>query len=76
MVAPGPNPQSDGEREELKVALVAVQESAAVQILLEACLPNEGDKAVSCTEHTEEILNSGDMLIHNKCNPNTGGNFV
>jgi len=29
----------DGEREDLRVALVATQESAAVQILLEACLP-------------------------------------
>jgi len=32
------------EREELKVTLMAVQDSAAVQILLEACLFNEDDK--------------------------------
>ncbi|XP_021962074.1 integrator complex subunit 2 isoform X2 [Folsomia candida] len=66
MVAPGPNPQSDGEREELKVALVAVQESAAVQILLEACLPNEGDKAegISCDLTLKEIQSLICSFLH------------
>ncbi|XP_045458737.1 integrator complex subunit 2 [Melitaea cinxia] len=35
---------SDSEREELKNALVAAQESAALQILLEACLETEDDQ--------------------------------
>ncbi|CAG9566994.1 unnamed protein product [Danaus chrysippus] len=36
---------SDSEREELKNALVAAQESAALQILLEACLETEEDQS-------------------------------
>lgn len=36
--------QSENEREELKTALVASQESAAVQILLEACLETPQDR--------------------------------
>ncbi|KAL0849125.1 hypothetical protein ABMA28_013475 [Loxostege sticticalis] len=36
---------SDAEREELKNALVAAQESAALQILLEACLETSDDKS-------------------------------
>lgn len=36
---------SDSEREELKNALIAAQESAALQILLEACLETEEDKS-------------------------------
>lgn len=36
---------SDAEREELKNALVAAQESAALQILLEACLETEEDQS-------------------------------
>lgn len=35
---------SETEREDLRTALVAGQESAAVQILLEACLETEDDK--------------------------------
>ena len=35
------------EREELKVALTAAQESAAIQLLLETCLPSEEDRMVS-----------------------------
>ncbi|KAG7188387.1 hypothetical protein KM043_008039 [Ampulex compressa] len=37
---------SESEREDLRTALVAGQESAAVQILLEACLQTEEDKEV------------------------------
>uniref|UniRef100_U5ETJ7 Integrator complex subunit 2 n=1 Tax=Corethrella appendiculata TaxID=1370023 RepID=U5ETJ7_9DIPT len=36
--------QSENEREELKLALVASQESVAVQILLEACLESDEDR--------------------------------
>lgn len=36
--------EGEKDREELRLALVAVQESAAVQILLECCLPVEDDK--------------------------------
>lgn len=35
--------QSEEEREQLKTSLVALQESAAVQILLEVCLSSEND---------------------------------
>ncbi|CAL8102119.1 unnamed protein product [Orchesella dallaii] len=41
---PGTIVQTDVEKEEMKNALVALQDSAAVQILLEACLPNQEDK--------------------------------
>ena len=34
------------EREELKIALIATQESAAAQILLEVCLPTEFERKV------------------------------
>ena len=40
------------EREELKNALVATQESAAVQILLEACLEFKGGKEEDESQHT------------------------
>lgn len=36
--------QNEAQREELKMALVASQESVAVQILLETCLEQESDK--------------------------------
>lgn len=35
---------SESEREELKSALIATQESIAVQVLLEACLPTSDDE--------------------------------
>lgn len=38
--------QSETEREELRTALVASQESAAVQILLEACLESDEDRLI------------------------------
>ncbi|NXC69768.1 INT2 protein, partial [Anhinga anhinga] len=39
-------------REELKNALLAAQDSAAVQILLEICLPTEEEKAQSSNTHS------------------------
>ncbi|EEC07439.1 integrator complex subunit, putative, partial [Ixodes scapularis] len=36
--------EADKDREDLRLALVAAQESAAVQILLECCLPTEAEK--------------------------------
>uniref|UniRef100_A0A8C3HA53 Integrator complex subunit 2 n=1 Tax=Chrysemys picta bellii TaxID=8478 RepID=A0A8C3HA53_CHRPI len=39
-------------REELKNALLAAQDSAAVQILLEICLPTEEEKAQGCNSHS------------------------
>ena len=36
---------SDSEREELKMALIAAQESSVVQIVLELCLPTDKDEA-------------------------------
>lgn len=42
--ANGTGVDSDTDREELKVALVAAQESAAVQILLETCLMTENEQ--------------------------------
>ena len=41
--------QGESEREELKNALIAAQESAAVQILLECCLPRGEEEQVSVT---------------------------
>lgn len=38
--------QSETEREDLRTALVASQESAAVQILLEACLETDEDRSI------------------------------
>ncbi len=38
----GQQGQSGVEREELRLALLAAQDSAAVQILLECCLPRKG----------------------------------
>lgn len=37
---------TETEREELKTALIATQESIAVQVLLEACLPTLDDKVI------------------------------
>ncbi|XP_050071811.1 integrator complex subunit 2 [Anopheles maculipalpis] len=37
--------KTDNDREELKLAMIATQESVAVQIILEACLENETDSA-------------------------------
>ncbi|XP_026287192.1 integrator complex subunit 2 [Frankliniella occidentalis] len=37
---------TESEREELKTALIATQESIAVQVLVEACLPTSNDKEV------------------------------
>lgn len=38
--------QSESDREELRTALVASQDSAAVQMLLEACLETDEDRAI------------------------------
>ena len=38
---------SSQEREELRVALTAAQESGIIQLLLEICLPNDKDREVS-----------------------------
>lgn len=43
---PSRNETEDKERDELKVALIAAQESAAIQILLEACLETDSDHSV------------------------------
>ncbi|XP_053695258.1 integrator complex subunit 2 isoform X2 [Sabethes cyaneus] len=43
LIEMGKQIKSDTDREELKLALVASQESVAVQILLEACLESEND---------------------------------
>ncbi|XP_014808777.1 PREDICTED: integrator complex subunit 2 isoform X2 [Calidris pugnax] len=50
-------------REELKNALLAAQDSAAVQILLEICLPTEEEKAQSSNMHS--LLKS----VHNSPSP-------
>lgn len=44
LIEVGHQVKSDTDREELKLALVASQESVAVQILLEACLETEDDR--------------------------------
>jgi hypothetical protein len=47
---------SDLEREELKNALVATQESAAIQILLEAVLGSDEANRVGASEQVSVIL--------------------
>lgn len=42
--------QNENDRDELKTALVASQESAAVQILLEVCLETDDDRRQVCGE--------------------------
>ena len=37
---------SPEEREELRIALTAAQESAIIQLLLEVCLPSKQDREV------------------------------
>lgn len=44
--------QTDQNRQELKGALLAAQESAIIQILLEYCLENEDEKQVHVWEHS------------------------
>ena len=51
----GQNVSNDSEREELKNALVATQESAAIQILLEAALAMEGDDEAETLSDLREI---------------------
>ena len=48
---------SDIDREELKTALIATQESAVVQIVLEICLETEEDQVQSETNHTASKKN-------------------
>ncbi|XP_068124850.1 integrator complex subunit 2 [Hyperolius riggenbachi] len=43
-------------REELKNALLSAQDSAAVQILLEICLPSEDENTLETTEGEESLL--------------------
>ncbi|XP_015906555.1 integrator complex subunit 2 isoform X2 [Parasteatoda tepidariorum] len=48
--------ENEKDRDDLRTALVAAQESAAVQILLECCLPTEADKkAVGLLTNLREI---------------------
>nr|CAD7568732.1 unnamed protein product [Timema californicum] len=49
---------NETEREELRAALVATQESAALQILLEACLETEEDREKPPPVHSIEIRTS------------------
>ena len=39
------------EREELRIALTAAQESAIIQLLLEVCLPSQSDRKVTSVCH-------------------------
>lgn len=45
------------EREELRIALTATQESAAIQILLEMCLPTDEDRKVYLKRSVLENVN-------------------
>ena len=45
---------AEQEREELKVALISAQESAALQILLEVCIPTDVEKKVLILIHIIE----------------------
>ena len=52
----GQQGQSGVEREELRLALLAAQDSAAVQILLECCLPRKGVKVGEGIEKNISVL--------------------
>lgn len=56
------NQQTDQNRQELKGALLAAQESAVIQILLEYCLENEEEKQV------EQYCKLGNFLAENYTN--------
>jgi integrator complex subunit 2 len=56
--------QNEAQREELKMALVASQESVAVQILLETCLEQENDKRPGNDHSLREIRGIVCSYIH------------
>lgn len=59
------------EREELRLALVAAQESAAVQMLLECCLPMNEQEKVDGTLYVfyHNFLCTPDDLCFKRCYP-------
>lgn len=56
--------QTETEREELRTALVASQESASVQILLEACMETDEDKQIAGKWALREIRGIICSFIH------------
>ncbi len=56
--------QNEAQREELKMALVALQESVAVQVLLETCLEQENDKKSGNSHSLREIRGIVCSYIH------------
>nr|CAG4642304.1 EOG090X0154 [Evadne anonyx] len=54
----------DSEREELKTALIATQESAVVQIVLEICLETEEDKGTQKLSEQREIQSIVCSFLH------------
>lgn len=53
---PSRNETEDKEREELKTALIAAQESAAIQVLLEACLETDPDLQIQELPEIQRII--------------------
>lgn len=61
--------QNEQERRDLKNALIAAQDSAVVQILLECCLPKDTEKVfMFCLKHRGKFLWLND-LKHTHLNP-------
>ena len=49
---------SPQEREELRIALTAAQESASIQLLLEACMPTQEDRKVDSINFENIMISS------------------
>jgi len=57
-----PNTAAIQEREELRDVIIATQESAVVQLLLEICLPTEEDKV-------RNVIRNAAYLFISCCSP-------
>lgn len=68
---PGQPDTPEVTREELKNALLAAQDSAAVQILLEVCLPNSEEQELGAS--TESLLKSMRDPVNVKCKEEAPG---
>jgi integrator complex subunit 2 len=55
MERPSKNEEEEKDREELRVALLAAQESAAIQILLECCVAKTGESETGLLSDLREV---------------------
>uniref|UniRef100_A0A8C4SC60 Integrator complex subunit 2 n=2 Tax=Erpetoichthys calabaricus TaxID=27687 RepID=A0A8C4SC60_ERPCA len=79
----GPAEAPEVTREELKNALLAAQDSAAVQILLEVCMPNEEEKTKGCGSeplpksiHSSELKKDEPPKSLSSCTEGTGDSLL